>query len=268
MNGFSRYVDSGRGPAVVLLHDSLLAPDSWDGTVAVLLDSGFRVIVPDLASLAGVESIDDFSRATVDLLDRLGIGRAAFCGLGLGGTILLSLLEAYRDRIVGASFINARPGSDDVHEKLRRAQVLAGLRSDDDCAVRDELVKMLFDGRERHLSHATRRHLKKQVCHYDRSVLIGYVGAMQGRRNYTALLKDIRLPAQVVYGRHDTICHPGYARFMASRLANCPRAVGLDGGHLLQYEQAEALAAVLLEFLREIVPRRSRRKPLCPLKAA
>lgn len=270
MNNISQldYQDSGSGPAVVLLHDALMMPDSWNQQVPALLDAGFRIITPDFSSLHGCEDLTSFSRAIIALLDKLGIGRFAVCGAGMGGSIIFALLEQYRHRIAGACFINTRAGSDDVHEKLKRAEVLSELISGNDHSARDDLLKMLFGGREKYLSYATRQKIKKTVSDYDTNALIGNLNAIQKRDNYMSLLDKIQLPTMSIYGKHDMICHPGYSHIMVSQLPNCLAEIGLEGGHLLQIEQAAVVASELVEFLQSIVPRRSRVRGGCSLMAA
>lgn len=262
------YRDSGSGLAVVLIHDALMTPDSWEKQVPDLLDAGFRVVVPDLTSLNGCEDLTDFSHSIIAMLDKLGIGRFAVCGSGMGGSIVFALLEQYRHRIAGACFINTRAGADDVHEKLKRAEILSELMGGNDLCVREDLLKMLFGGREKYLSYATRQKIKKTVSDYATDALIGNLKAMQKRKNYMRLLEDVDVPTMAIYGKHDIICHPGYSKLMASQLSNCMGQVGLDAGHLLPIEQPAAVTAEILEFLQAIVPRRTRARLACPLLAA
>jgi pimeloyl-ACP methyl ester carboxylesterase len=270
MNNISQlnYQDSGSGPAVVLLHDALMTPDSWRQQVPALLDAEFRVIIPDLSSLNGCEDLTSFSCAIIALLDKLGIGRFAVCGIGMGGSISFALLEQYRHRIAGVCFINTRAGSDDVHEKLKRAQVLSELSSGNDHSAREDLLKMLLGGREKYLTHATRQNIKKTVSDYDTNALIENLKAIQKRDNYMSLLEDIQLPTMSIYGKHDMICHPGYSNIMVSQLPNCLAEIGLEGGHLLQIEQAAAVTSELVDFLTNIVPRRRKGRGSCSLMAA
>jgi len=270
MNNISQldYRDSGSGPAVVLLHDALMTPDSWDKQVPALLDAEFRIVIPDLSGLKGCEDLASFSCAIIALLDKLGIGRFAVCGVGMGGSISLALLEQYRHRIAGVCFINTRAGSDDVHEKLKRAQLLSELSRGNDLSAREDLLKMLLGGRERHLTHAIRQSIKKIVSDYDAAALIENLKAIQKRDNYMGLLKEVRLPTMSIYGKNDMICHPGYSHIMVSQLPNCFAEIGLEGGHLLQIEQAAAVTSELVNFLTHIVPRRSKVKGGCSLMAA
>ncbi len=263
------FLDAGRGPAVLLLHDALLTPVSWTAQVEGLARAGFRVIVPDLSACLGKKDLAAAAGAVAGLLKRLGIGRLAACGAGMGGSILLSLLEQIPQRLVGACFINTRPGPDDIQEKLKRAEIMAALTRDNDLPARHDLLKMLLGGREEFLSQAVRNAIGSHIRKCDKALLLDQLRALQARKNYVPLLDAIAVPTLIVSGRDDVICHPGYAALMESRLPNCSRVVKLEGGHLLQLEQAAAVTVLLIEFFRSIAPPQPRRiKAVHSLRAA
>ena len=262
------YQDLGKGPAVVFLHDSLLTPDCWQRQINPLVKSGFRLILPDLSSGHGNGQLTTYSNGVIDLLNRLGLGRVVICGMGLGGAIAFDLLERHQNRFAGACFIATRPVPDDIHEKARRAEVISDLQTEDGWPVREDLLKMLFGGRENRLSDATQMTIRRMVHSHDRKSIICSLKAMAERKDYTSLLNKLQLPTMVIGAEHDLICHPGHTQIMAGRLPNCFRAVSLDAGHLLQYEQAEAFNRQILDFLAAIVPRRCRIPASCARKAA
>ncbi len=251
-----KWQDSGKGPVVVLLHDVLLTPESWSSQVDELLNADFRVIVPDLSSFSQGAGISGYGTDLMRLLDWLGVGRFAVCGLGLGGSIIFDLLERYQRRIAGVCLINSRSGSDDVQEKLKRAQVIQALAEENDVPARDELLKMLINGREQQLGGSMALKIVKSAYNYDKGALVGLLRAMQERKNYTALLNSINLPVLILSGQDDTICHPGYSEMMAKQLPNCFDSVCLSGGHLIQLEQANVVSTQLKNFLGKIVPQR------------
>ncbi len=253
LTGLLGYQDLGHGPAVVLIHDTILTGESWHKQVAPLMASGFRVIIPELKGLYGNPSLDAYSASIINLLNRLGIGRFAVCGVGMGGAILQAMLVSYRSRITGACFISTRPGGDDVHEKLKRAQMIA-LLANDDAHVREELLTALMGGREECFTEKERALVRAGVFNYSIGGLKYNLEAMQGRDNYHKLLRQFDSPVLIVTGMDDKLCHTGYAKMMADLFVDCRDVVSLDGGHLLQIEVADAVSAVLVRFLQEIAP--------------
>ena len=265
---FLKYQEFGNGPAVVLLHDTLLTPESWDYQIRPLLQEGFRVIVPNLSGIAGQGSVSAYSAAAITLLNRLGIGRFALCGLGMGGSIALDMLERYRQRISCACFINTRASTDDIHEKVKRAQVLSAMADADDVLIREELLDSVMGGREERFKESVRLKLRQAVYDYTKSGLLYNLQAMQERKNYMSLLETLDLPVLLVSGADDLICHAGYGEIMAKRLPNCVENFSLSGGHLLQIEKAEAVNSKLIKFLLSIAPQCRKGQPLCSLRAA
>ncbi|PLX99161.1 MAG: hypothetical protein C0622_10845 [Desulfuromonas sp.] len=266
--GYLKFQDSGRGPAVVLLHDALLNADSWKEQAAELVEAGFRVIVPELSGLPGSGNLADYRAAIIAMLNRLGVGRFAVCGMGMGGSVLLALLERYQERIVGACMINTRPGADDVHERYRRAELISAIGTDKEADARNDLLQMLMCGREESLNEDVRAELRKMVFGLDKKNLLFNLRAMQQRKNYSALLEKIKVPVLLMAGQYDQICHPGYSAIMADCLPNCRGLINFEGGHLVHLEKSAAATNRLLDFMRTIAPRRAKLYAFPSLNAA
>jgi pimeloyl-ACP methyl ester carboxylesterase len=112
------YDDIGSGPAVVLLHDFPLSRRMWEPQIAPLVAAGYRVIVPDLRGFGESSKaeasceISVYADDVVALLNYLGIGRAVFGGMSMGGYVLFNLLERFRSRAMAAAFFATRSGAD------------------------------------------------------------------------------------------------------------------------------------------------------------
>lgn len=262
------YQDFGKGPAIVLLHDFLLTPSSWQQQLDPLLRAGFRVILPNLVSCPANGRLHGYSTEIIGMLNRLGIGRAAICGMGMGGSILFDLLERSPQRIAGACFVATRPVADDIQERARRGELIADLLQRDGWTVREELVKMLLTGQEKRLSDHDQLAIQQGIHDYPVTALINSQKAVAGRTDYSGMLRTLTMPTLVIGGEHDHLCHPAHTRIMAGKLPNCYRAVNLEAGHLVHLEQPETFNRLLLDFLREIIPNRFLAESLCPRQAA
>jgi len=263
-----KFQDIGDGPAVLFLHDYLLTPNCWQQQVEPLLNAGFRVILPDLASCPGDGQLQNYSDGMIGQLNRLGIGRAVICGMGLGGSILFDMLERFPQRIAGACFIGTRPVADDIQEKARRAELIADLLLQDGWSLREELLKRLVAGRTEQLTDNDQLAIQQMVHSQGGKALINSLNAMADRKDYTRLLKNLHLPTLVIGGEQDHLCHPAHTGIMARQLPNCFRAVNLDAGHLVQIEQPALFNRLLLEFLQVIVPRTYREEARSARQAA
>lgn len=101
------YDDFGQGPVVLFLHDHLLNRQMWKQQVDPLVTAGFRVILIDLRGCGESSPVDKpvfvktHSADIVSLLNYLGIGRVAVCGLSVGNSVLYDLKDNYPQRVVG-----------------------------------------------------------------------------------------------------------------------------------------------------------------------
>ncbi len=98
-----RFVESGSGPPLVLVHDYLSSRVAWDDVLPRLAEN-FHVIAPDLPGFGESEKpppsryrydSDGFSESLVDLIAALGLGRVSLCGHAMGGAVTLTLAAAH-----------------------------------------------------------------------------------------------------------------------------------------------------------------------------
>lgn len=101
------YDDFGQGPVVLFLHDYLLDRKMWKHQVEPLVEAGFRVILTDMRGCGESAPVDKpvlvktHSSDIIGLLNYLGIGRVAVCGLSVGNSVLYDLKDNYPQRVVG-----------------------------------------------------------------------------------------------------------------------------------------------------------------------
>ena len=95
--------DVGGGPCVVLIHGHPFDRSLWQPQVAALAGE-FRVVAPDLRGFGEspvtphLVSLPDYAEDVVELLARLGIGRAAIVGLSMGGLVAMELATVHPER--------------------------------------------------------------------------------------------------------------------------------------------------------------------------
>jgi pimeloyl-ACP methyl ester carboxylesterase len=125
-----RYVDIGRGPAVVLLHGQ---GGSWQWWLRILpaLASRHRIIAVDLAGFGGSDVIasgDVFHEhvaTIVGLLKHLGLAKSIIVGHSMGGLISLQLACEHPAYVSGLLLSNA--GGANIG-RLRLRFIVAGMR--------------------------------------------------------------------------------------------------------------------------------------------
>ena len=256
------YDDYGQGPTVLFVHDYPLNRKMWRPQVQPLVEAGFRVVLVDLREFgeSGLESdrvaIHTYSSDIIGLLNYLGIGRAVVCGLSLGGYVLFDLLENYPQRLAGACLATSRPVSDDIHERARRNELIVALQDGRVDQVKDEIYNMLFAGQEKSLSATIKDEVRDWIHSLKAKTLNVALQAIGQRKDYTFLLKGVKIPILLVGAEEDPITHHNHTDIMAQQLPNCYKAVKLSSGHLVNIEKAEEFNAHFLDFLRNLTPQR------------
>jgi pimeloyl-ACP methyl ester carboxylesterase len=256
------YDDFGQGPAVLFVHDYPLNRKMWQPQVDPLVQAGFRVILVDLRGFgeSTLESdrldIETYSADIIGLLNYLGIGRAVICGLSLGGFVLFDLMENYPHRVAGACLATSRPVADDIQERARRAELIAALHKGQFDQVKDELFGMLFAGQEDTLSPAILETVRNLIQGLKAKTLAVALHAIGQRKDYTFLLKSLKIPTLLLGAEFDPITHHTHTDIMAQQLPNCYNAVKLSSGHLANMEKPDEFNNHILDFLRNLVPQK------------
>ena len=102
----TRYLETGSGPAVLLLHGASLgsSADVFEPNLAPLAAHGLRVIAFDQPGFGGTDNPKDYSvayrrRFIVQFMDALGIKKAALVGHSQAGAMAVGLAFDQTDRV-------------------------------------------------------------------------------------------------------------------------------------------------------------------------
>ncbi|MFC9791921.1 alpha/beta fold hydrolase [Streptomyces sp. NPDC127584] len=246
---------AGQGPStVLLLHSGVCDRRMWDGQVPVLAAAGHRVVRCDLRGFGDtpVDAVHVHADDVRDLLDHLGIERAAVVGASFGGTVALELAVRHPGRVASLALLASGIPGFEPGEELRAwgdredALLEAG---DLDGAV--ELNVDTWLGPEagpgaRALVREMQRHaFEVQLAAPEE---FDPVTPAIGPGDLTG----IGVPALVVTGAHDLADFRAVADDL-TRLLPGARRVDLDwAGHLPALERPDETARILADFLAAV----------------
>ena len=101
-----RYIEAGEGPAVLLFHGASLgsSADVFRRNIGPLADAGFRVIAFDFPGFGLSDYSEDGSmaakkKATLGVMDALGLDKAAMVGHSQSGNVVVSLALEHPERV-------------------------------------------------------------------------------------------------------------------------------------------------------------------------
>jgi pimeloyl-ACP methyl ester carboxylesterase len=273
-------VDSGSGPAVVLLHGWGDTSDCWRKLVPSLLFQ-HRVVAVDIPPLGrsskpplgdGLDLVGFYGDFFPELFARLELSRASFVGHSLGGAIALHMaLEGSPDVerlvVVAPAGLGAAPpwwwhvigGTQlrwtallSVPHPLSRILVRAGVRS--------FLERRLFHDPRRlqeavgHLVdlHGGRRELAALLA-TGRALMSGYTGTLLERARL-----ELECPVMMVWGDRDGLVPVAHAHAFARAVPHARVHVLDNCGHYPQIELSSQFNRLVIDFLSERSPAQRR----------
>jgi pimeloyl-ACP methyl ester carboxylesterase len=261
------FLEAGTGPPVVLLHglgatNASMLPTLWD------LARDHRVFAPDLPGFGGsdkpIRSYDFpfFAQWLSDFLDALGLKRAHLVGNSLGGRISLEAGLRLPDRIdrmvlycPSQAFIRGRqyipfvrvlrPEMALVPMLLTRGTIVGIARSllaDPERlapewfdSFADEFLRVFASPRGRIAFFSAARQV--------------YLEPPHGEDGFWDRLPTLKPPTLFVWGEHDWLVPPQFARHVAEALPKAKSVVIDDCGHVPQYEHPKQTHDLTRAFL-------------------
>jgi pimeloyl-ACP methyl ester carboxylesterase len=236
--------------AVVFLHAFPLQSAMWEPNFASMPD-GWRAIAPDLRWERGV-GISDLAGDMVDLLDGLGISRAAVVGCSMGGYVLFEMLKSAPRYISAVGLVSTRPGADNEEGRSNRRKMIGQADRDGVEAIAAQMVPKLLS--------TTAQREKPEVVERVRSLILlntadrvkAAVTAMMERSDSTPLLQKIDVPTLIVHGADDALIPPAEAEGMHRAIRHSHLELIPLCGHLPNLEQPERFDGVLRQFLNKL----------------
>lgn len=253
-DGELNYLLEGPAGAPVLVLSNSLGTDlhMWDNQIAAFTGH-FQVLRYDTRGHGksvvseGTYSIEQNGRDVLALLDALGIGKAFFCGLSMGGLIGQWLAINASERLQRVVLCNtaAKIGNPDIWNPridtvLRDGQAAM-------VALRDASVARWFTPA---FALAEPDRVDTVVGMLARTSPQGYAANCAAVRDadFREQIASITLPVLVVCGTEDAVTTPADGRFMVERIQGA-QMIELHAAHLSSVEAGQAFSAAVLAFL-------------------
>lgn len=253
-DGQLNYLLEGPTDAPVLVLSNSLGTDlhMWDAQIAAFTQH-FRVLRYDTRGhgkslvTKGPYSIEQNARDVVALLDALGIQRAAFCGLSMGGLIGQWLAINVPDRLSKVVLCNtaAKIGSPEIWNPRIETVLRDGAAAM--AALRDGSIARWFtEG----FAASQPGQVEPIVGMLAETSPEGYAANCAAVRDadFREQVAAIYLPVLIVCGTHDVVTTPVDGQFMAAQIG-AAQQVDLHAAHLSNVEAGELFSQPVLDFL-------------------
>lgn len=267
----TRYVVAGQGYPLFLLHGTGGHLENWARNITPLARE-FRVIAPDFLwhGLSQTEPFDPEIVPTlmdqvIDLMDTLGIERAAFDAQSMGGWVAMRLALAHPDRVAALVLTTTQgyqpdtgavPGYVEPDWSQNLPSTLAALHDANFDTVRTRMARILADP-----SRLTDEAIAVRMAIYARPEVAAaqeafnreYLGMGPASRQHMVTDADARritAPVLVYWGDRNRT-PPALGEHIARTVANGRFHCATDCGHWAQFESADEHNRVVTTFLQE-----------------
>ncbi|MBI1886275.1 MAG: alpha/beta fold hydrolase [Chloroflexi bacterium] len=254
------YVESGKGPAVVLLHGMGASTFSFRRTIPALAESRCAVALDlpgfglsDRARLKDA-SLTGAVRLVKQVIERLGIERAAVIGHSMGGAIALRFAEAYPNTVERLVLVSSALPNGIIPRWVRpfwrgplvRTMVSFALHNE---PFREYLWRSGVADVST-LSDEVRRGLRRPIVVRGTTEAITSVGIALFRDRPVDLSR-VHQPVLLLWGEGDRWLDLRSARALLWGLPDARLQIIPHARHMVLEERPEEANAAILSFLRE-----------------
>ena len=247
------YDDLGQGQPLVFIHGHPFNRSMWNEQCTHFKDD-YRLILPDLRGYGDTDTtfprvmLDEMALDLIHLLDELGVEKAVFIGLSMGGQIVLDLYRLIPQRFLGLVIVDSDARGETPESAVRRIETAD---------------RILSDGMEKHTEETIHKYIAKasmqNLAVYDPLYKMmsntkpeGAAAAHRGRadrRDHTAILPAITVPALIIVGSEDFFTPVPVARIMSDNIPGAQLVVIEGVGHLPNMEAPAEFNSALRLFL-------------------
>jgi len=240
------FVTKGEGPAIVFVHGLGECLKSWSEQVEHFSSGGFKAVAFDLRghgrSEAGEARIEmeGFADDLFEVMGQLSIEKAHFCGLSMGGLVVL---EAYKRR--PETFLSMTLASTLPQYPPAQTQAMEKMSMKD---LGEQLANFA-------VGPAASTELKKDIARVIASTdKTAYIQSAETAcaQDYTSLLPSIRVPVLLISGELDYVAPPEAAKFIQKRIPNSEMVIVKQARHLPNREFPKEFDKLLDEFLAAV----------------
>jgi 3-oxoadipate enol-lactonase len=253
------YLDLGERSAIpiILIHGFPFSHEMWEPQIEALKDN-FRVVAYDIRGLGksdvgdGQYTLEMFVDDLITLMDHLGLKRAVWCGLSMGGYIALRAMERNPERCCGLVLCDTTSIADSDEAKLRRASAIKTVKREGIKTYAAGVVKSLF-ATQTFVRRPIAVDITRRIVEANSPIgICGALLAMAARTDTTASLKRISVPTLILVGELDTITPPALAEQIHELIPESVLHLIPDAAHLSNLENSEEFNRLLLSFLRNL----------------
>lgn len=257
------YNEAGTGDAVIMLHGGGPGATGWSNysrNFDAFVEAGFRTILLDCPGFGKSDPIIATearglvnSKATLGLMNVLGIDRAHLIGNSLGGASTMTTAVDHPERVgrmvlmgpagLGKSLFTPMPTEGIkllvelyLHPSLELLKRMLAVFVYDQKGITEELIQRRWES----IMRDDGLHLKNMAASLQSGALA----------DLSSCLGQIQCPTLCTWGRDDRFCTIDHGLKVVAEIPDCALHVFPKCGHWAQWEHADAFNRLVIDFLR------------------
>ena len=254
-----RYLESGSGRDLVLLHAFPLSADQWLPQLH-RVPPGWRFIAPDLRGFRGMGpafedlgltglTIDDYADDVLALMTHLEIDRAVISGLSMGGYVAFAMLRRAAARVSGLVLSNTRATADSPQAKEARAASIELVNKEGAAAIARTMSPKLLGESTRQVQADLEEAVRRLIVVNSPEAIAAALAALRDRPDSTGLLSSISVPTLIIAGDEDVIINTAEADTMHQSIPGSKLVMLSRTGHLGNLEAPGTWSGAVDTFL-------------------
>ena len=247
------YSDQGEDLPLVFLHGFPFNRAMWQPQEQALV-SRFRIISVDLRGHGESDapwwrySLEQHADDVKTLLSHLGITRAVFVGLSMGGYLAFALYRRFPELIRGLVLADTKAEADKPEQARWRFDLAQRAATGGATVVVNEMLPKLLSAKT-YTNHPIIVERVKAIM--EASPVPGIIGdlmAMAERPDSVGLLASITVPTLVIVGEDDGLTTPMDAARIAQGIPGAKLVTIPDAGHISNLEQPALFNRAMEDF--------------------
>lgn len=253
------YDDLGEGEVLVFIHGQPFNRTMWKYQSTFQKD--FRLIIPDLRGygesvdepgVGGMILLDELALDIIHLLESLGISRAVFVGLSMGGQVALEIFRLKPGLFRGLVLADTDARAENEESYVSRIRLSEKIREGGMERFTDERIHLFLCPHTLEDRPVVVSHLRTMMV---TTPAAGSAAVQRGRaerRDHSEALAAIDCPTLLVVGAEDGFTPVGVAEYMHQRIRDSRLVVIPDAGHIPNMEQPDLFNEALTAYLTSI----------------
>lgn len=252
------FEEYGNGSPVVLIHAFPLSGEMWNANKKPLVESGFRLILPDLRGFgrspdfSEMNTIEAMARDINELLDFLKIEKAIIGGLSMGGYVTFNLYRLFPQKFAGLVLCDTNSGSDTFEKRKSRYELIEKIESQGSQALIENMLPNTISDFTKNTNRELVAELETMFAEIEPEAAIAALRAMAERGDQTKILEKINVPTVLIFGEEDRITNLQTAESLHGQIVNSRLFTIKNAGHFSNMEQPEQFNKILNDFIQEV----------------